>query len=812
MAAAKFQSVGKSFGAQDAVASGPVFSVDGILPDGAAAHAPDTSTASATSSATPRTGDVSASAVVELPVAALNAGGSILDNGYLSHDAAASGLFTVTGHAQDLMATITLSGLTQAAAHGPSSSGKTDSSVSSAIGEITQPDVAVYDKYYGQQWHLNSKYGINVQSVWNEYNGHGIKIGIVDDGVQYTHKDLDGNYRTDLDYDARNKDADAFSSAAGDKHGTTVAGVIAAEMNNDGNYGVVGVAWDADIAGFRMGFGADGSNAQILDNMTRQVNMDVSNNSWGFGGFYYDNFNTAAFSQIGAAIENAAHYGRGGLGTTFVFAAGNERSSGQNVNYHDFQNSPYAITVGATDINGNITSFSTPGAAVLIAAPGLNIVTDDGTGSTGFVSGDFVSISGTSFSAPIVSSVVALMLEANPLLGYRDVQEILAYSAAKPPGFLATDLTNHATNWNGGGLTYNNDYGFGLVDAHAAVRLAETWVAQSTFSNIKSYSESVSPHLAIPDGNATGISSTINVSATDLPNNIMIDRVEVALNISHTWIGDLIVTLTDGAGTTSTLVNRPGVSSSSVYGASQDNIVFITDSVHFWGETAQGNWTLTVKDMVSGDVGTLNSWSISFIGDSVSTNNTYIYTDSYATYLAENASRGTLSDTNGGTDTINLSAVTGNVTLDLVDGHTSSIAGAALKIAVGTVIENAFLGDGNDTVYGNSSNNVIFGGRGADNLWGGGGNDTFKYDRMADAGDKIYDFNAGDKFNIHDLLIDVGTLETWGQDVVNADGGASANDIAVWVDPDGAGTAYGHITIAAVLNHVALITGTELIT
>jgi len=804
MAAAKFQSVGKSFGAQDAIASGPVFSVDGILPDSAAAYAPDSSTAGAASFAvSPQIGDVSGSG--DLRIAALNAGSLNSAVSELPGDSggAASSLSNVFAHMQGAP-------MAMSAAH---ESGKADLGVSAGdVGAQSAAIMTPKDALFGQQWHLNSKYGINVQSVWNEYNGHGIKIGIVDDGVQYTHKDLDGNYRTDLDYDARNKDADAFSSAAGDKHGTTVAGVIAAEMNNDGNYGVVGVAWDADIAGFRMGFGADGSNAQILDNMTRQVNMDVSNNSWGFGGFYYDNFNTAAFSQIGAAIENAAHYGRGGLGTTFVFAAGNERSSGQNVNYHDFQNSPYAITVGATDINGNITSFSTPGAAVLIAAPGLNIVTDDGTGSTGFVSGDFVSISGTSFSAPIVSSVVALMLEANPLLGYRDVQEILAYSAAKPPGFLATDLTNHATNWNGGGLTYNNDYGFGLVDAHAAVRLAETWVAQSTFSNIKSYSESVSPHLAIPDGNATGISSTINVSATDLPNNIMIDRVEVALNISHTWIGDLIVTLTDGAGTTSTLVNRPGVSSSSVYGASQDNIVFITDSVHFWGETAQGNWTLTVKDMVSGDVGTLNSWSISFIGDSVSTNNTYIYTDSYATYLAENASRGTLSDTNGGTDTINLSAVTGNVTLDLVDGHTSSIAGAALKIAVGTVIENAFLGDGNDTVYGNSSNNVIFGGRGADNLWGGGGNDTFKYDRMADAGDKIYDFNAGDKFNIHDLLIDVGTLETWGQDVVNADGGASANDIAVWVDPDGAGTAYGHITIAAVLNHVALITGTELIT
>ena len=72
-------------------------------------------------------------------------------------------------------------------------------------------------------------------------------------------------------------------------------------MNNDGNYGVAGVAWDADVAGFRMGYGSAGSNAQILDVMQRQKAMDVSNNSWGFGGFFSDNFATTAFAGIGNA-------------------------------------------------------------------------------------------------------------------------------------------------------------------------------------------------------------------------------------------------------------------------------------------------------------------------------------------------------------------------------------------------------------------------------------------------------------------------------------------------------------------------------
>jgi subtilisin-like proprotein convertase family protein len=443
---------------------------------------------------------------------------------------------------------------------------------------------------------------------------------------------------------------------------------------------------------------------------------------------------------------------------------------------------------------------------VLIAAPGLNIVTDDRTGSAGFVSGDFVSISGTSFSTPIISGVVALMLEANPLLGYRDVQEILAYSAAKPPGFLASDSINDATNWNGGGLSYNHDYGFGLVDAHAAVRLAETWTATSTFANKVTYIEgSLGGPQAIPDGTGASISKTINVDSSDLSTNILIDRVEVALNISHTWIGDLIVSLEGPGGTSSTLVNRPGVSSSSAYGSNQDNIVFTTDSVHFWGETAQGNWTLTVKDMVSGDVGTLNSWSISFIGDNATANNTYIYTDSYATY-ASDPGRNVLSDSSG-IDTINLSAVTNAVTLDLHAGATSSIGVTPLTIAGGTYIENAFLGDGNDTVHGNDVANVIFGGRGADQLWGEGGADTFDFDRMADAGDVIHDFTSEDSLNIHDLLVDAGvTAANVSMVLVDGDLDGAVDDVAVRVDPDGSGS-ISPLTIATVLDHAALTTG-----
>lgn len=102
-------------------------------------------------------------------------------------------------------------------------------------------------------------------------------------------------------------------------------------------------------------------------------------------------------------------------------------------------------------------------------------MTTDRIGSYGYDVTDYTSrFNGTSAATPIVSGVVALMLEANPNLGYRDVQEILALSA-RPIDAASPDwTTNRANTWNGGGFRVSHDYGFGLVDATAAVRLAET--------------------------------------------------------------------------------------------------------------------------------------------------------------------------------------------------------------------------------------------------------------------------------------------------------------------------------------------------
>ena len=582
--------------------------------------------------------------------------------------------------------------------------------LSSEAGLSPDPALVPTDPLAGSQWHLDA---IDVKRAWDSYAGRGIKIAIIDDGFERTHADLVANYRTDLDYDTRQNDADA-AAASGDNHGTAVAGVVGAAMNNVGG---AGIAWDADLVGLRIGYGANGTSTQILNAFDRLTGVDVANNSWGYGGYFSDDFASSAFQAIAGELETAAKSGRGGLGTVVVFAAGNSRAAGDNVNYHDFQNSPYVIAVGATDSSGAIASFSTPGAAVLVAAPGVGILTTDRTGSQGYAGGDYANVSGTSFAAPIVSGVVALMLEANPRLGYRDVQEILAYSAQQPAAG-GTWLVNGADDWNGGGLRYNDDFGFGLVDAHAAVRLAESWTEQSTQADrlVVTRTSDPSPNLAIPEGGTLSNAITVSGSA------IEIDRVEVTLDITHTWIGDLSVSLVSPAGTTSLLIDRPGVSVSNAFGTSQDNIRFTVDSVQFWGESGDGTWTLIVGDAVTGDAGTLNAWTLSLLGDADTGDDLFVYTDAFAT-LGTQSDRATLTDT-GGTDTLDLAAITAASILDLRAGMTSTVAGRSLTIAAGTVIENAILGDGNDRVLGNDAGNDLEGWRGADSLDGAGGDDT----------------------------------------------------------------------------------------
>jgi subtilisin-like proprotein convertase family protein len=396
-----------------------------------------------------------------------------------------------------------------------------------------------------------------------------------------------------------------------------------------------------------------------------------------------------------------------------------------------------------------VTTYSSPGAALLVSAPGT-AKTDDRLGADGYIAGDYINISGTSYAAPAVSGVIALMLQANPNLGYRDVMEILAYSAKNSDPASTGWQTNGAHDWNGGGLHFSHDYGFGLVDATAAVRLAESWEKQSTFADMSVQTVSHADNRAIPDGTGS-LQSVITLGSSE-----RLDKVVVDLNITHPNVSDLTVTLTSPDGTSAILVAHPTSGTGS-------GIVFETTANNFWGEDAKGNWTLTVTDSVSGNAGTLNGWTLQALGDASNTPTTYVYTDAFAT--AAGADRAVLHDASG-TATINTAAVTTASYLDLHAGAIDTIAGRSLQIASETVIKFTWAGDGNDIIIANDFGDTIQAGRGddtivagagADKLYGGPGSDVFVIKTLGLAPDTIGDFAVGsDAIDLHQLLTAIG--------------------------------------------------------
>jgi subtilisin-like proprotein convertase family protein len=654
------------------------------------------------------------------------------------------------------------------------------------------------DPFFAQQWHLRNTgqsggiagIDINVVDVWQDYTGKGVLVGIIDDGIQYTHPDLAKNYDKTLQADLDELDDDPIAGTF-DFHGTSVAGIIAAARNGIGG---VGVAPEATLSAIRIGFppyfNYDDQDAGALEQI---ATFDVVNNSWGYVYSFSDDFFSSYFQRQKDALQNAVGKGRNGLGTTVVFAAGNARPIGDSANYHNLTNARFTIAVAAINHNGMYTYYSSRGANLLVSglgggppnAPdaiydtepfGDGIVTTDRSGLPGYNfvnSPEFASdhtndFGGTSAAAPMVSGVVALMLEANPDLGWRDVQEILAYSARQVDAVYAGWSFNGAKNWNGGGLHVSHDYGFGLVNAHAAVRLAETWTTQHTSANETVLEGNRNAKQSIPDGQGE------LTDALTIASGLNIDQVEVDLSLTHAWIGDVEVLLTSPSGTQSILLERPGVTADDRLGLQlyEPGFRFTFSSTRHWGEQAAGTWTLTLRDRLSGKTGTLDQWTLRLYGDTLSNHNTYVYTNEFAQYAFDPA-RNVLTDT-AGTDTINGAAVTSNLELNLTPGSSNTIANNTLTISPDTVIEHAIGGDGNDAIIGNTANNRLQGGRGNDTLRGGTGSDTLAggqgndslhggvgSDRLnGNAGDDLltggagkdyFEFATGQKFSQTDL-------------------------------------------------------------
>jgi subtilisin-like proprotein convertase family protein len=569
--------------------------------------------------------------------------------------------------------------------------------------------------------------GARLSGAWQLAGGAGVSVGVLDSGINRSHAEIAGSYDA-----SRGFHEGPAPGELTDSHGTQVAGLITGRADN--GIAGIGAAPDATVTATYITFGTALDPGHVAGLLAGQAAFDVSNNSWGFLRAFDDNFLTPSVAPVGQALAEAVETGRGGLGTVMVFAGGNGRlmvdgrNIGDDANFHNLPNARQTIAVGATDATGAVAFYSSPGANLLLAAPGTGLVTATGTGEGAT---DAAWVSGTSFAAPMVSGVVALMLEANPALGYRDVQDILALTARPlAPGAGSGSVENTARGANGGGLLFDRDRGFGLLDAEAAVRLARSWTQVQTAANEVSATLDFGFAFA-----ADPLHHSFTATMPVLPGTMRVQQVDLTLTLADSALRDLRIDLVSPSGTAVTLA--PSLHAA----GNRSNLSFTFASVATWGEDPSGDWTLQLSHPEASPRFAVYAARLTAWGSADGPDDLHVFTPTFAALAADDPARRTIFNADGGQDTLNFAAAAGPVTLALgqdagtLDGmalHLAGAFGAAIGSAfadrlAGSAGADSLLGDdGPDTLSGWGGDDVLSGGAGADALWGGAGNDRLE--------------------------------------------------------------------------------------
>jgi len=327
------------------------------------------------------------------------------------------------------------------------------------------------DALYEKQWALDkdnvgletSDVDINVEEAWEVTKGAGVTVAVFDNGVATTHPDLIDNICT-YSYDTKTNTSPAVLvlGKKAEGHGTECAGVIAAAQNE---LGISGVAPEAKIMPISIDL-EDCNKDEIVNGFLNAAanGADIISCSW--GSIPYSSF-------IDSAIKSVLDLGRNRKGTVIVFSAGND---GSELKYPKGVD-PRIILAGAVTScgerlrNGACQNFipnfnSYYGDKLDVVAPGFKIITTDIPGLSGYTDGDYdEEFCGTSAACPFVSGVAALVLSIYPKLPVDDVAQVIERTAQK----VRTDIYTYSSDtvhWSG---TWNNEMGYGLIDAGAAV-------------------------------------------------------------------------------------------------------------------------------------------------------------------------------------------------------------------------------------------------------------------------------------------------------------------------------------------------------
>jgi len=487
--------------------------------------------------------------------------------------------------------------------------------------EIVQP--AMRRLIFDQQWHLKTttingqtvSASANVEAAHTITQGEGVTVAVIDDGFDLGHEEFSSAGKIVAARDFRSSDDDP-TPGPDDDHGTACAGVACA----DGRFGASGVAPRARLMPLRMPLSLNSQRLADAFAWAADRGADVISNSWGppDGRWFVpgDPGHARAFAlpdNIRLAIDYAADRGRAGKGCVILFAAGNGNESVDLDGYASYEK---VLAVAACNDRGKRSVYSDFGNAVFCSFPSNDfgfppedrpepltpgIWTVDRTGRAGYnpdpdtgeVAGDAGlkytnGFGGTSSACPGAAGVAALVIARNPALRRQEVKEILRQACDR--------IDPQGGQYDAGG--HSKKYGFGRLNAEAAVRLALPADRPATVVIERSFTEPISDLQT-------------SVVELDVAESSRLAGVRVSVDIEHTYIGDLVVTVSPPAamGVEPVVLHRRAEGRTVNLRRTYDAIV-APGLAAYAGKSPKGKWMLEVRDEARIDTGTIRKFGL----------------------------------------------------------------------------------------------------------------------------------------------------------------------------------------------------------
>ncbi|CAG5083466.1 Oidioi.mRNA.OKI2018_I69.PAR.g10383.t1.cds [Oikopleura dioica] len=506
--------------------------------------------------------------------------------------------------------------------------------------DLLDTDFSPNDPLYEYMWYMNPDFEdrnenavtnvdsdirhMNVTGAWAlGYTGQGVVVTLLDDGIERDHPDLIKNYDAKASRDINGGDDDPMPQynsensrinftdvnsyrnptetryrlteqvigykKESNRHGTRCAGEVAGEFGN--GVCIPGIAYNAKIGGIRM---LDGDVTDLVEGQSIGHNpqyVDIYSASWGpdDDGETVDGPDRAART----AFHTGAMDGRKGKGSIFVWASGNGGRYQDNCNCDGYTNSIYTVSISSTSEKENVPWYSEACASTLAST-----YSSGGMGERQIVTTDLRKIctknhTGTSASAPIAAAILALVLEANPNLTWRDVQHLIVHTSKKR--LLKT------TDWavNGAGRDYSHHYGYGLMDAGALVSLAANW---TTVPEQRKCSTPVITKRKQMLFSSSVFEEEFQINSECIKAIHYTEHVLAKISLSYPNRGSLRITLVSPSGTVSNILDRrPHDKSMNGF----TGFHFLT--VHMWDErpylAPEKPWLIRIENLVGGNLG-----------------------------------------------------------------------------------------------------------------------------------------------------------------------------------------------------------------